>query len=144
MRIADGDADIRGWTVQTADGKEIGTVHDLIVDMESMKVRYLEARIYSAALSGDHDRYALVPIASAVLDDDKDVVYLNAAIVDAASLSPSDREALIGQASTSASESLPVVHSDEARFFGQRRRGREGVNYLSPVDAVRRAPNELP
>ena len=144
LKVAEGDPDIRGWTVRTADGKDVGIVHDLIVDADSMKVRYLEARIDSAALSGEHDRYALVPIGSAALDAEHDVVNLNAAIVNARSLSPSSREELSAHAARSAHNGLPVVHADEARFFGQRRNGRDGANYLSPVNDVSRPPNELP
>ena len=144
LKVADGDPDIRGWTVRTADGKGVGIVHDLIVDADSMKVCYIEARIDSAVLSGSHDQFALIPIRSAALDHEHDVVNLNAAIVDVRSLSPSDREALSENAASSVHDALPVVHTDEARFFGQRRRGREGANYLSPVDEVPRPPNELP
>lgn len=119
LEVAKGEADVRGWTVRTADGKEVGVVHDLIVDAESMKVRYLEARIDHEALSGSKDRFALVPIESAALDRDNSVVNLNAAIVDARSLPPSERQAASDSAASASPDGLPVVHTDHARLTGQ-------------------------
>jgi uncharacterized protein (TIGR02271 family) len=40
-RIEEGDPDPRGWTVVGSDGNRVGTVADLIVDTQAMKVRYL-------------------------------------------------------------------------------------------------------
>ncbi|HEY0777564.1 MAG TPA: PRC-barrel domain-containing protein [Gemmatirosa sp.] len=41
-RVADGDADVRGWAVWTPDGLAVGTVIDLIVDPDAQCVRYVE------------------------------------------------------------------------------------------------------
>ena len=144
LRVASGDPDVRGWNVRTADGRRIGTVKDLIVDVDSMKVRYIEVRIDSAVLSSATDRFALVPIASARLDEEADDVHLNAAIVDPRSLPESDQQALARQAASSAHDELPVVHAEEANFFGSRRRGIQGAHSVSPPDQSRRPANELP
>ncbi|HET9394707.1 MAG TPA: PRC-barrel domain-containing protein, partial [Nitrospiraceae bacterium] len=39
------DADPRGWQVTATDGRGIGRVADLIVDTDSMKVRYLDVEV---------------------------------------------------------------------------------------------------
>ncbi len=41
-RVVDGQSDVRGWDVRTPDGKAVGTVVDLIVDLDARCVRYLE------------------------------------------------------------------------------------------------------
>jgi photosynthetic reaction center H subunit len=35
-KVADGEPDIRGWSVRTADGRVAGKVDDLIVDTQAM------------------------------------------------------------------------------------------------------------
>ncbi len=41
MEVAEGEPDVRGWTVVTTDQHRIGEVEDLLVDPVAMKVRYL-------------------------------------------------------------------------------------------------------
>ncbi len=92
LRVAEGDSDIRGWAVKTADGEKVGAVTDLIIDTQLMKVRYVEARIDREVLNASADRHVLVPLASARLDHDSNVVFLNAEIVDPRMLEPYERE----------------------------------------------------
>ncbi len=172
LQVADGDPDIRGWDVRTADGEKIGKVKDLIVDTGLMKVRYIEASIDKEVLNASDDRHVLIPIGSARLDDDEDDVYLSSSIVDPRTLPPYERSALSREyevslrdrfprtagsgtnpASTS-SQTLADSRSndddfyrdelyDDQRFFGQRRRGRESSNYIGPSnDDVMRRRNE--
>jgi hypothetical protein len=51
-RISEGDPDVRGWEVLGADGRMIGTVDDLLVDTEALRVRYLNVNLGSG-LSGE-------------------------------------------------------------------------------------------
>ena len=53
--VEKGDPDPRGWTVVGADGRRIGTVADLLVDTEAMKVRRLivDLDVDTAATSSD-------------------------------------------------------------------------------------------
>ena len=44
-KVADGYPDPRGWTVRSADGRDVGTVRDLIVDTGTMQTRYLAVRL---------------------------------------------------------------------------------------------------
>ena len=75
FQVAEGDRDIRGWTVKTADGKKIGKVEELIVDPAERRVRYMEIKADHKVLGVDDDRHILVPIGTARLrDDGKDVV----------------------------------------------------------------------
>jgi hypothetical protein len=45
FRISEGDPDVRGWEVLGADGRMIGTVDDLLVDTEALRVRYLAVNL---------------------------------------------------------------------------------------------------
>ncbi|HEX6048803.1 MAG TPA: PRC-barrel domain-containing protein [Gemmatimonadaceae bacterium] len=71
-KVADGDPDIRGWSVTTERGDRVGEVDDLIVDTGAMKVRYIAVDL-DERLAGS-DRKVLVPIGAAQLDDEQDRV----------------------------------------------------------------------
>jgi uncharacterized protein (TIGR02271 family) len=57
------DPDVRGWTVISTDGQRMGTVSDLMVDTNRMKVEYL-----SVAGDGGSGSPMMIPVASAQLD----------------------------------------------------------------------------
>lgn len=44
-RIAEGEPDIRTWEVRGVDGRRIGDVHDLLVDINALRTRYLEVAL---------------------------------------------------------------------------------------------------
>ena len=73
-RVADDDPDIRGWRVRDANGDTIGTVHDLIAEMDTRQVRYLDLALEDV----DGERHVAVPIGLARLHDDSNVVALDA------------------------------------------------------------------
>lgn len=75
-KVADGDPDIRGWSVFAADGRRVGEVDSLIVDTQAMQVRYLDLDLDRESLDLTEDRHVLVPISGARLDDDDDGVHL--------------------------------------------------------------------
>lgn len=172
LQVADGDPDIRGWDVRTADGEKIGTVKDLVVDTGLMKVRYFEAQIDKDALNAGDDRHVLIPIGSARLDDEEDDVYLSSSIVDPRTLPAYDRKSLTREYEVSLRERFPgntgtnpALMSqqpladrssndddffrgelyDDATFFGTRRRGRETANYIGHItdDPMRRRNEAL-
>ena len=72
--IAEGYSDVRGWRVDAADGTEIGKVHELLVDIDAMRTRYLDVRLTTDVANAPEDRDVLVPIGAARIDDDHDVV----------------------------------------------------------------------
>lgn len=76
FKVADGDPDIRGWSVRTADGRKVGEVDSLIVDKDAMMVRYIDIDLDGKALNLKDDRHVLVPLANARLDDTRDDVRL--------------------------------------------------------------------
>lgn len=60
-RIADGAPDVRGWRVVAADGAEVGTVSDLIVDTNAETIRYV-------VVADGADAAALVPVGYSRVD----------------------------------------------------------------------------
>lgn len=76
FKVADGDPDVRGWDVKTADGQRAGKVDSLIVDTGAMQVRFLDVELDRKTLNLHDERHVLVPIGSARLDDDHDDVLL--------------------------------------------------------------------
>jgi sporulation protein YlmC with PRC-barrel domain len=69
--------DFRGWKVELADGRRVGKVSDLIVDTDSMVVKYIEVKVDKDVIAGDEDTYRLIPIAAARLDDDDEAVVID-------------------------------------------------------------------
>jgi photosynthetic reaction center H subunit len=70
------DPDIRGWDVETQDGKKIGTVYELIVDPQAKKLRYVEVASMGDRGAADEDQHLLLPVGITSIDqqDDKLVV----------------------------------------------------------------------
>ena len=84
FEVADGNPDVRGWTLRGNDGLPLGTVFELIVDVEALKVRYLDVELDSRFHINEHENHVLLPIGAASLDDDGDNVFvpaLNAELV---------------------------------------------------------------
>ena len=78
FEVADGNPDVRGWTVRGNDGQALGTVFELIVEPEAMKVRYLDVELDSHFNINEHENHILLPIGAASLDDDGDNVFVPA------------------------------------------------------------------
>lgn len=139
FEIADGDPDIRGWEVHSADGRKIGEVDDLLVDRLAMKVRYLDVDLDDEVDRAGEDRHILVPIGYARLDEED-----NRVMVD--SLTRADLEAMPlydhapvtreyettlrgrydreGSAATTADDFYASDIYDPDRFYGARRGSR--------------------
>ena len=73
-RIAPDDPDIRNWVVRGSNGDLLGRVHDLLVEMDTQQVRYLDIAV--APTEQVTNRHVLLPIGLARLNDDEDVVSL--------------------------------------------------------------------
>ena len=73
IRIASGEPDIRGWNVFTSTGREVGEVHDLLVDPSIGQVVMLDLDIAGT------DRRSLAPIRAAWIDRETKRVVLDAA-----------------------------------------------------------------
>jgi sporulation protein YlmC with PRC-barrel domain len=70
FEVAEGYPDIRGWRVDSADGREVGKVHDLLIDIDNMRTRYLDVRLTKELAASPEDRDVLVPIGTAQIVDD--------------------------------------------------------------------------
>ncbi|HUF65581.1 MAG TPA: PRC-barrel domain-containing protein [Gemmatimonadaceae bacterium] len=75
--VADGSADIRGWEVRMQDGRKVGEVEELIVDPAALKARYIEVKLEKDFTGTDDDRWALIPIGTAQLDEKEDEVIVD-------------------------------------------------------------------
>ena len=78
FEVADGNPDVRGWAVRGSNGQALGTVFELIVDPEAMKVRYLDVELATRLNLSEHENHILLPIGAASLDDDGDNVFVPA------------------------------------------------------------------
>jgi PRC-barrel domain protein len=74
FKVADDDPDIRGWIVRGANGETIGRVHDLLAEMDTRQVRYLDIAV--SGDTADDERHILIPIGLARLNDDASIVSL--------------------------------------------------------------------
>ena len=124
---ADGRPDVRGWTVKTSNGHKIGTVIDLLVDVQAQRVRYLEVDVSREALGTSDDRAHLFPIGTARLNDDSDEIYLPVSVEDIRALPVYDRkiihrddERLLRNrfSAAGATAARPVTHETNEEFYG--------------------------
>lgn len=119
LQVADGYPDIRGWDVQTRDGQKLGKVDDLVVSASEMRARYLDVDVKDQG-------HALVPIGSAQLDDEHDVVIVSG--INATDFDAYPRY-MSGNASGT-STNMQGADYDDDRFDDQRlfarRRGNSG------------------
>jgi hypothetical protein len=78
--IAADDPDIRGWEVKTAAGlgdRTVGRVEDLLVDRDTLRVRYILVCLDKEAIATTRDRRILVPVGVARLEEHADQVRLD-------------------------------------------------------------------
>ena len=78
FEVADGNPDVRGWAVRGGDGHSLGVVHELIVDPQALKVRYLDVELEARFRPNDYETHILLPIGVASLDAEDDNVFVPA------------------------------------------------------------------
>lgn len=71
-KVADHEADPRGWDVVASDGSKLGEVDHLIGDTGAMEVKYLTVEVDRGLL--DEERHVLVPVEQVDLDRDEERV----------------------------------------------------------------------
>jgi len=76
FEVADGNPDVRGWAVRGGDGKKFGDVYELIVEVETLKVRYLDVELDASLRVSKWERHILLPIGVAAIDEDADNVFV--------------------------------------------------------------------
>jgi photosynthetic reaction center H subunit len=154
--IADGDPEIRGWEVKSAASlgeRAVGRVEDLIVDLETLRVRYILVCLDKNAVATTRDRRILVPIGIGRLDEHKDEVrldgYTTAHLVRIPEFRPgkltrnyeeSVRHRFAPLQPKAGPRNRPQggfyeqSEFDDRSFWAARRRGRESVPYLGRHD----------
>ena len=98
FQVSEGYKDIRGWRVDSADGKDVGKVHDLLVDLDGMRTRYLDVRLHSAIAATHGDRDVLIPIGSARIADEGEVVLVPLSADRITLLPPYDHQGMLTRA----------------------------------------------
>jgi len=157
--VADGHPDVRGWTVKLADGRDVGKVHELIVDTGAMRTRYLDVRLAGDVAGASGDRDVLVPIGTARLDARGDNVLVDNITADQLSTMPAyehgsltrDHELAVRRhfgatmgdeatataagataaGATAADDFYAHEHFDDSNFYGDRATGATGTGASS-------------
>lgn len=78
LQVAEGDTDIRGWSLCAAEGARLGRVSELIVDVDAMKVRYLEVQLDEGLAHRPAGRRVLLPVGYAHLAESAECVRVDA------------------------------------------------------------------
>jgi photosynthetic reaction center H subunit len=160
LEVAKGYPDIRGWRVDSADGQEVGSVHELLIDIDNMRTRYLDVRLTPALAATPGDRDVLIPIGAAQIEDGSDVVRVPLTAERVGLLPPYQHTRLtrthelevrrhfsLGEAAAAASGATSGAagrgfydHAayDDARFFAARRAVRPGETVPERVAEVPR------
>lgn len=136
FKVADGDPDVRGWDVLSADGRKIGEVDNLLIDTAAMKVRYLEVDVDREVTNATEERHVLVPIGYARLDESDDQIRVDSLkVADVMTLPAYSRGSLTREHETTVRKRFDTgftgseTHEDfyedkgydQDRFFGARR-----------------------
>lgn len=75
FKVAKEHPDVRGWDIVGGDGEKLGKVKDLIVDVNLMKVRYLDVDLRKNILDDDEVHHILIPIGGVILNrEDHNVI----------------------------------------------------------------------
>jgi photosynthetic reaction center H subunit len=160
FEVAEGYPDIRGWRVDAADGREVGKVHDLLIDVDQMRTRYLDVRLTKELAAAPGDRDVLVPIGTAQVVEGKDIVRVPLTAERFGLLPVYEHHGLtrthelevrrhfsLGEAAAAATAGTAAVTAgrdfyddegyDDRRFFGKRRRREDEEIAARRVDAER-------
>jgi hypothetical protein len=84
-KVSDGEPDIRGWEVRTVSARQLGSVHDLLVDPDAGEVVLVDVDLPGS------DRHTFVPIRVVQIDRARRVVLMDSADLPESDLSQNDR-----------------------------------------------------
>jgi hypothetical protein len=122
FEVADNSPDVRGWSVRGADGQKFGEVAELIVEMEALKVRYLDIELSSKLRVNEHERHILLPVGVAALDEEGDNVFVPALTLETVLEYPPYSEIQISREYEEAmlrALKLPLPEAGSATFYNQ-------------------------
>lgn len=71
--VSEGDPDIRGWEIRTVSGRQLGSVHDLLIDAKAGEVVMLDVDLPGT------DKHTFVPIRVAQIDRERRIVLMDSA-----------------------------------------------------------------
>src|SRR6476659_2922950 len=74
FEVAQGYPDVRGWKVMSSDGQDVGQVHELLIDVDNLRTRYLDVRLSNEIAATPGERDVLVPIGTANIVEDQKAV----------------------------------------------------------------------
>lgn len=142
--IVGGELDLRRWIVFTEDGRRVGRVHDVLIDIHSLRVSHIEVTL-DPRLPSQDSRRVVVPVACARVAANRKHIHLcrvtaielyHAPRFGARPITESEQDALLAFFVRSEAHCLATTGpaTDEAliqaRFWGARRRGRELEPYV--------------
>jgi hypothetical protein len=84
-KVSEGEPDIRGWDVRTVSGRQLGAVHDLLVDPSEAEVVLVDVDVPGT------DRHTFVPIRVVQIDRVKRLVLMDSADLPESDLTQADR-----------------------------------------------------
>lgn len=125
FQFSQGDPDVRGQDALASDGKRIGKVEDLVVDMSSQRVRFLGVKLDGGLFSGTgHSGRVMIPVEDVSLDPQNRVLIDSIRSTEASSLPAFDLDAfesrgMEGRGFTNESESRLTL-SEEQLAVGKR------------------------
>ncbi|SET94230.1 PRC-barrel domain-containing protein [Hymenobacter actinosclerus] len=124
FEVADDNPDVRGWAVRGADGRQFGQVFELIVDVDALKVRYLDLQLDDSLGLDARDNHILLPIGVAALDEEADNVFVPSLTYESVVRYPPYNEIQITREYEQAmlhalNLGLPAASDPEADFYNQ-------------------------
>ena len=147
------EPDVRGWPVMTNEGQRIGRVRDLLVELATRQVRYLDIAFDLALADGRPDLRVAIPIGCARAGTRRNLVNVRCATRDqirhgprhSSELLTLDDEIAIRRYFTAGPRGLVVAADgaalyagpdfDDRVFWSVRRAGREDIPYLTLLSA---------
>ena len=157
LDIGRDEPDIRGWPVVTNDGQRVGRVRDLLVELETREVRYLDVAFDLAYADGRPDLRVAIPIGCARAGTRRNAVNLGCVTLDQVRHAPRHGsqqltidDELASRRFFGASRRNVVVEGrsdafyagadyDAPQFWSVRRTGREALPYLAPLTVAEAA-----
>jgi uncharacterized protein (TIGR02271 family) len=112
--VAEGEPDVRGWDVVTADQLRIGKVDDLLADPEALKVRYFTIDFDKNVVSSEGDGTARIPMSRARLQERERKVVLDIAAANMANVESDARLPL-------RDDEIELTRAEEELHVGKRR-----------------------
>lgn len=96
LQVVRGDPDLRGWKILAGDGRSMGTVTDMLVDLATMKVAFVEVLVDAAKMGSRarDDHHVLIAAADVRLPDPESLLFVSGGVAIADSLTSAQIAAL--------------------------------------------------